>query len=111
MVLEIVQQFIKPELFILAAFLWCLGLFLKTAPWFKAEWAIPFILLAVSFVVTISYLAIVGGQGFTPTTIVMGCIQAVLIAAMAVFGNELLKQMLKKRLNDVDPDKETLKYR
>ena len=102
MELDVIQQFIRPELFILAAFLWCLGLFLKTAPWFKAEWAIPFILLFVSFVVTISYLAIVGGQGFTPTTIVIGCIQAVLIAALAVFGNELLKQTLQKRLNDIN---------
>ena len=100
MELEMIQQFVKPELFILAAFLWCLGLFLKQAPWFTSEWVIPFILLFVSIISTILYIAVINGEGFTPAVIVMGVIQAVLIAALAVFGNELLKQILKKRIDD-----------
>ena len=52
-------EFIRPELFILVVFLWCLGLFLKKAPWFSAEWMIPFILLGVSLVVTTVYMAVV----------------------------------------------------
>jgi len=98
--MSIVLEFIRPELFILALFLWCIGLFLKTAPWFKSEWMIPFILLGVSLVVTVVYIAIVNGQGFTTVVFVTGIIQAVLIAAVAVFGNELIKQGLVKRKDD-----------
>lgn len=95
-----IVEFIRPELFILVVFLWCLGLFLKKAPWFSAEWMIPFILLGVSFVVTIVYMAIVVGAGFNAVVVVTGIIQAVLIAAVAVFGNEIIKQLLVKRADD-----------
>ena len=97
---NVIAQFIRPELFILIVFLWCLGLFLKKAPWFKAEWVIPFLLLGISVVITVVYMAIVNEQGFTPVVIVTGLIQAVLIAAVAVFGNELIKQGFNKRLAD-----------
>lgn len=93
-------QFIRPELFILIVFLWCLGLFLKKAPWFTAEWMIPFILLFISILITIAYMAIVNGEGFTSVVFVTGLIQAVIIAAVSVFGNELIKQGFVKRLED-----------
>lgn len=95
-----VLEFIRPELFILVVFLWCLGLFLKKAPWFSGDWMIPFILLGVSFVITIVYTAVVNGAGFTAVVFVTGIIQAVLIAAVAVFGNEIIKQLLVKRVDD-----------
>jgi hypothetical membrane protein len=97
---SVILQFICPELFILVIFLWCLGLFLKKAPWFKQEWAIPFVLLAVSVVITLLYMAIVNGAGFTGPIIIIGIIQAVLIAAVAVFGNEIIKQVTIKRQED-----------
>lgn len=97
---EIIISLIKPELFILVIFLWCLGLFLKKAPWFNDEWMIPFILLAVSLVVTVVYMAVVGGQGWSAVVVVTGIIQAVIIAAVAVFGNELIKQAFVKRLEE-----------
>ena len=99
---SIVLEFIRPELFILIIFLWCLGLFLKKAPFFKAEWLIPFVLLGVSVVITIAYIAIVGGEGFTAAVMITGLIQAVIIAALAVFGNEILKQITSKRWDDVE---------
>ena len=98
--MELILKFVRPELFILVVFLWCLGLFLKKAPWFRAEWAIPFILLGVSVIFTIVYIAIVLGEGFLPEVIIMGIIQATIIAALAVFGNELLKQGFVKRVED-----------
>lgn len=98
--MELILKFIKPELFILVVFLWCLGLFLKKAPWFKAEWAIPFILLGVSVIFTIVYIAVVLGEGFLPEVIITGIIQATIIAALAVFGNELIKQGTVKRKED-----------
>lgn len=97
---EVIMSLIKPELFILVIFLWCLGLFLKKAPWFHGEWMIPFILLAVSLVVTVVYMAVVGGQGWSAVVVVTGIIQAVIIAAVAVFGNELIKQAFVKRLEE-----------
>jgi len=98
--MELILKFVRPELFILVVFLWCLGLFLKKAPWFRAEWTIPFILLGVSVIFTIVYIAIVLGEGFLPEVIIMGIIQATIIAALAVFGNELLKQGFVKRVED-----------
>lgn len=98
--MELILEFIRPELFILVVFLWCLGLFLKKAPWFRAEWAIPFILLGVSIIFTIVYIAIVLNEGFLAEVIITGIIQATIIAALAVFGNELLKQGFVKRVED-----------
>ena len=98
--MELILKFVRPELFILVVFLWCLGLFLKKAPWFRAEWAIPFILLGVSVIFTIVYIAIVLGEGFLAEVIITGIIQATIIAALAVFGNELIKQGTVKRKED-----------
>ena len=97
---NVIIDLIRPELFILVVFLWCTGLFLKKAPWFYADWMIPFVLLGISIIITIVYMAIVAGQGFTAVVIVTGIIQAVLIAALAVFGNELIKQATVKRKED-----------
>lgn len=97
---EILLQFIRPELMILVAALYCLGLFLKKMPWFTVEWAIPLILLVVGIVLTILYLAIILGEGFTQITILMGLIQGILVAAVAVFFNETVKQVFVKRLED-----------
>lgn len=98
---DIVLGLIEPELFIIVVFLWVIGLFLKKTPAFKAEWMIPFILLAISNVITILYIAIVGGANFTPITFLTGIIQATLIAGVAVFGNELIKQAMNKRNFDM----------
>jgi len=97
---EFLVQFIRPELLILVAALYCLGLFLKKMPWFTAEWAIPLILLVVGIVLTILYLAIILGEGFTQITILMGLIQGILVAAVAVFFNETIKQVFFKRIED-----------
>lgn len=95
---DIVLGFIDPTLFIVIVLIWCLGLFLKKAPLFKEEWMIPFILLAIAIVTAVILLGI--DRGFTPEVIVQGVIQGVIIAAVAVFGNEVLKQAIHKRLVD-----------
>lgn len=103
---EILLQFIRPELLILVAVLWCLGLFFKKMPWFTAEWAIPLILLVVGIILTTLYLAIILAEGFTQVTILSGFIQGVIIAALAVFINESMKQVFVKRLEDTTKLKE-----
>jgi len=94
---ETVLSFVRPELLILIVFLWALGLFLKKAPWFRNEWAIPFISLGIGVVFAILYIAVVIGEGFTASVIISAIIQGTIIAALAVFGYEGLKQLLYKR--------------
>lgn len=93
-------QFVRPELLILVVFIWSLGLFFKKAPWFTDEWKIPFILLGVSVLFAILYIAIVIGEGVTGPVIISAIIQGVIIACIAVFGNEAIKQYFVKRLED-----------
>lgn len=87
-----IMDFIRPELFILVIFLYCVGLFLKKWDGFKSTWSIPYILLGVSFVITLVYVCVYLEEGFTPQTIIAAIIQSVLIAAVTVFGHELIKQ-------------------
>ena len=90
--------FIKPELFILVIFLYCVGLFLKLWSGFNKNWMIPYILLLVSFLITLAYVCILKGEGFGGPVLVSVLIQSVLIAAVTVFGNELIQQVTVKRL-------------
>lgn len=98
--MEKILEFIQPELFILIAVIFALGMFLKLYPKFTQEWQIPFILLGISIILTILYVAVVLGNGFSAAVIIAAFIQGVLIAASAVFGNELIKQFIKKRKVD-----------
>lgn len=94
------MEYIDPRLFILAVFIWGLGLFLKLYPHFKAEFLIPTILLIISIAFTILWMAIMLDGGFTAKVILSGIVQGLLIAALAVFGNEQVKQLKKKRKDD-----------
>lgn len=87
-----IMDFIRPELFILVIFLYCVGLFLKRWKGFESNWSIPYILLGVSFVITLLYVCVYLEEGFNPQTIIAAIIQSVLIAAVTVFGHELIKQ-------------------
>lgn len=91
---------ITPELVFLVAFVVAVGLFLKKLPAFKAEWTIPLILWGVAIVAAILVQAIQLGQDFTPMTLLSGVIQGTFIAAAAVFGNEIVKQITEKRPED-----------
>ena len=93
-------DFLRPELLILVVALWILGRFLKLAPWFPQDWMIPFILLGVSEVLTIVYVAIVAGEGFTAAGVISSMIQGLIVVALAVFGNETIKQLTKGRMED-----------
>lgn len=94
--MENILSFIRPELFILVIFLYCAGLFLKLYKGFNRDWMIPYILLALSFIMTLAYVSVYLDQGFAPAVIVSVVIQSVLIAAVTVFGNELIQQARKR---------------
>lgn len=97
--MEEIMSYIDPKLFILVVFLYAVGLFLKLSPKFKAEneWKIPFILWAIGLLFTILWTCIVLGYGFAPAVVIAAIVQGTLIAAAAVFGNELIKQGTVKR--------------
>lgn len=95
-------NFINPSFIIIVVTLYCLGLFLKLYPKFKAEWAIPYILFVIAIVLTCLYAVFYMHMGFSAETIVYCIIQAILCAAVAVFGNELLKQLISKRGQDIE---------
>lgn len=91
---------IIPELVFLVAFVYVVSLFLKKLPAFKAEWTIPLVLWLVAIVAAILVLAIHLGQSFTPATILSGALQGTFIMAVALFGNQIFKQIADKRLDD-----------
>lgn len=95
MEMDLVMQFINPELAIIIAVCYVLGLFLKSSH--ISDWLIPFILLVFAILLTIVYIAIVLGEGFTAKVIVTGLIQGLLAASLAVYGNQLIKQVVHKR--------------
>lgn len=98
--LEEIMQYIRPELFILILFIWAVGLFLKKAPWFTQDWMIPFVLWGLAILFTILYVAVVLAEGFGAAVIIANIIQGTLIAAVAVFFNETVKQWTIKRKVD-----------
>jgi hypothetical protein len=93
--LNMVLQFVRPELLIVLVACYVLGLFLKQST--IKDWLIPFIILAFAIVLTILYIAVVLGEGLSGKVIIVGFIQGLITAALAVFGNQLIKQAIEKQ--------------
>lgn len=92
-------KFIQPELLILIAVIYGLGMFFKKIPNFP-DWAIPLVLLAISITLTIVYMAIVLDGAFCSRTVVNGVVYGILIATIAVFTNQLIKQITVNRVEE-----------
>jgi len=95
-----IMQFVDPALLLVIVVLFGIGKFLKLNPMFKQEWSIPYILLAISLILTPLYEGFVLGKGFAPAQLVLSVTQAVLVATVTVFFNESIKQVLNKRNDD-----------
>jgi hypothetical protein len=93
--LSLVLQFIKPELLIVVIACYVLGMFLKSSV--MKDWLIPYVLLLFAIALMIAYMTIVLGEGFTSKVIILGFIQGLFAAALAVYGNQLIKQMIQKQ--------------
>lgn len=93
--LNVVLQFIRPELIIVIVACYVLGLFLKSST--IKDWLIPFILLVFAIVLTVVYIAVVLGEGFSAKVIIVGFIQGLIGAALPVFGNQLIKQAIERK--------------
>lgn len=90
-----ILSFIDPTLVVIVVACYVLGMFIKGIPSIK-NWLIPLILLGFAIIVTILYLAIVLGQGFTGKVFILGLIQGLICSAVAVYGNEVVKQLINK---------------
>ena len=93
---QFVSTFIKPELFIIIVFLWCIGLYLKNAKVFETRY-IPLIILGISVVFTTLYMLFVLNEPVAMSSVINGVIQGVIIASLTVFGNELIKHLISKK--------------
>jgi len=93
--LSIALQFVKPELLIVMVACYVLGLFLKASA--MKDWLIPYVLLVVAIIITIAYMAVVLNLGLTGKVIIEGFIQGLFAAALAVYGNQLIKQAIQKQ--------------
>lgn len=81
-------QFINQELIILIAVIYGAGELLKRTPLLKQDWLIPIILWGIAIV-----LSFFMGNGDFANAFAQGT----LITAMAVFGNQVYKQVVNKR--------------
>lgn len=98
--MEQLLNYVRPEYVIIAVVLYAIGLFLKANKSFKAEWAIPYIILATGILLSVVYSVSYLGGGFTAVSVIDGLFQGIIISAIVVFGNELVKQVMNKRLED-----------
>jgi UPF0716 family protein affecting phage T7 exclusion len=87
-----IMQYVRPELAILIAVCWVVGAAVKAIPKI-ANWAIPFILTVFAIVLAIFWIGAVLGEGFALAVIVAGVVQGILIAAVAVYGDQIIKQL------------------
>lgn len=85
-------QYIDVSLIFMVAVVYCIGMFLKNSKLIKDN-LIPIILLGVSVTLTIAYMAFNQSQGINASVIINGLIQGVLVASVAVYGNQIIKQI------------------
>lgn len=86
------NTYVLPELLVLIPVLYGLGAILKNTEKIKDNY-IPLILTLVGIV--LSCLYVLGTQGVNPVSIFTSLVQGVLVAAAAVYGNQLIKQLNK----------------
>lgn len=94
--LDIINM-IPAELLIIAVVVYCLAEFAKRTEKVPS-WGIPIFVLVAAIILTVIYSAIVLDYGMTSKTVVNGIIYGVLIASIAVYCNQLFKQIFIKRL-------------
>ena len=93
------MEFVSETYFILVAVLWVLGKILKGTPKVK-DWTIPLILLAVGIVGCVALAVATTIESTLPKVIIDAVIQGVIVAGLAVFAHEVIKQVTVKRHDD-----------
>ena len=83
------SNYVSPELLVLIPVLYGLGSVIKKTEGVKDNY-IPAILTVVG--VILSCLYVLGTEGFTLVSLFTSLVQGILVAAGAVYGNQLIKQ-------------------
>ena len=83
------SNYVSPELLVLIPVLYGLGSVIKKTEGVKDNY-IPAILTVVG--VILSCLYVFGTEGFTLVSLFTSLVQGILVAAGAVYGNQLIKQ-------------------
>jgi len=86
-------NYISPELLVLVPVLYVLGEWIKGIDKIKNNY-IPFILTTIG--IALSALYLVCTEGISGTCIFTAIVQGVLVAAVAVYGNQIVKQTTSK---------------
>lgn len=84
-----VANFINPELLMVVAVCWVIGYILKQTPKVP-DWTIIYVVTLAAIIVVCLML------GFTAESILQG----ILCGAVAVYGNQLVKQTIKAKEDD-----------
>jgi hypothetical protein len=91
--MENLTEYIKPELLVLVAVLYILGLMIKGTKKIKDNY-IPVILGVAG--IALSTLYVVATEGFNLLGVFTGVTQGILVAGVAVYVNQLIKQTKEK---------------
>lgn len=86
------SNYVQPELLILIPVLYGAGAVIKQTQAINDKW-IPLILTILG--IALSCLYVIGTEGISPVSIFTSIVQGVLVAAGAVYGNQLIKQMTR----------------
>ena len=86
-------EFVKPELAVVIAVLYGLGMVIKNTETIKDKF-IPLILTGIGIFLSCFY--VIGVEGVSLIGIFTGIVQGVMCASAAVYGNQLIKQTTKE---------------
>lgn len=90
-----IENYLRPELSVLAVFLYVVGVGLKKSIF--DDRFIPIALGVIGIFVASFYVCVL--EGFSGASILTGIIQGVLYAAVSVYGNQIWKQLNKDEGN------------
>ena len=96
--MEVLMEYVKPELLTLAFVLYFVGIWIKKTEAISDKW-IPLILCVAGIVLAAIYVVAVslpfGSSGATLMAIFTAIVQGVLCAALSTFVNQMIKQLGK----------------
>ena len=93
-------DFIRPELLTLVPLLYVFGMIFKEADFVRDNW-IPLILGVIGIIIAACYVC--GDvSGFSLTAIATAVTQGILCAGVAVYGNQVFKQLKKGKEDKED---------
>ena len=96
--MEQIMNYVKPELLVLAVVLYFIGIWIKGTETIKDKW-IPLILGGLGIVLCTIYVvatAPVGSGAEILSAIFTAIIQGILVAALSIYVNQLIKQSAKR---------------